>query len=163
MVIFPCLAYSQTRIALLFKVSRHDSLFPPMCCLLPAHRPPRETRLAEGLYLPLLISFTPTLPERPLESFAFSPFYTLSVHGLPSVCLSLGFPGGPNDKRPSCNAGDSRDAGSILGREDPLEEAMATHSSILAWRIPWTEEPGRQWSKRHWVVKESDTTLEFHL
>ena len=29
-----------------------------------------------------------------------------------------------------------------LGREDPLEEAMATHSSVLAWRIPWTEEPG---------------------
>ena len=30
-----------------------------------------------------------------------------------------------------------------LGREDPLEKGMATHSSILAWRIPWTEEPGR--------------------
>ena len=30
-----------------------------------------------------------------------------------------------------------------LGWEDPLEEEMATHSSILAWRIPWTEEPGR--------------------
>ena len=30
-----------------------------------------------------------------------------------------------------------------LGREDPLEQGMATHSSILAWRIPWTEEPGR--------------------
>ena len=30
-----------------------------------------------------------------------------------------------------------------LGREDPLEEGMATHSSILAWRISWTEEPGR--------------------
>ena len=29
-----------------------------------------------------------------------------------------------------------------LGLEDPLEEGMATHSSILAWRIPWTEEPG---------------------
>ena len=29
-----------------------------------------------------------------------------------------------------------------LGREDPLEKAMAPHSSILAWRIPWTEEPG---------------------
>ena len=29
-----------------------------------------------------------------------------------------------------------------LGQEDPLEEAMATHSSILAWRTPWTEEPG---------------------
>ena len=30
-----------------------------------------------------------------------------------------------------------------LGREDPLEREMATHSSVLAWRIPWTEEPGR--------------------
>ena len=30
-----------------------------------------------------------------------------------------------------------------LGREDPLEEEMATHSSVLSWRIPWTEEPGR--------------------
>ena len=30
-----------------------------------------------------------------------------------------------------------------LGREDPLEKQMATHSSILAWRIPWKEEPGR--------------------
>ena len=30
-----------------------------------------------------------------------------------------------------------------LGREDPLEEEMATHSSILAWEIPWTKEPGR--------------------
>ena len=29
-----------------------------------------------------------------------------------------------------------------LGREDPLDKGMATHSSILAWRIPWTEEPG---------------------
>ena len=31
----------------------------------------------------------------------------------------------------------------FLGGEDPLENEMATHSSILAWRIPWTEEPGR--------------------
>ena len=30
----------------------------------------------------------------------------------------------------------------FLGREDPLEEEMTTHSSILAWRVPWTEEPG---------------------
>ena len=34
------------------------------------------------------------------------------------------------------------DLGSILAWEDPLEEGMATHFSILAWRIPWTEEPG---------------------
>ena len=32
-----------------------------------------------------------------------------------------------------------------LGWEDPLEEGMATYSSTLAWRIPWTEEPGRLW------------------
>jgi len=32
-----------------------------------------------------------------------------------------------------------------LSQEDPLEKEMATHSSILAWRIPWTEEPGRLW------------------
>ena len=34
-----------------------------------------------------------------------------------------------------------------LGGEDPLEEGMATHSSIFAWRITWTEEPGVLWSK----------------
>ena len=32
------------------------------------------------------------------------------------------------------------------GREDPLEKEMATHSGTLAWKIPWTEEPGRLWS-----------------
>ena len=42
-----------------------------------------------------------------------------------------------------------------LGREDPLEEGMATHSSILAWRIPWTEESGNLQSIGH---KESNTT-----
>ena len=45
---------------------------------------------------------------------------------------------------PPANAGDRRDVGSIPGgREDPLEEGMAIHSSVLAWRISWTEEPGR--------------------
>ena len=42
-----------------------------------------------------------------------------------------------------------------LGQEDPLEKGMATHSSILAWRIPWTEEPGGLQSIGH---KELDTT-----
>ena len=41
------------------------------------------------------------------------------------------------------NAGDRRDGVWSLGGEDPLEEGMATHFSILAWRIPWTEESGR--------------------
>ena len=43
----------------------------------------------------------------------------------------------------------------FLGREDPLEEETATHPSILAWRIPWTEEPG---AHSPWGHKESDTT-----
>ena len=60
-------------------------------------------------------------------------------------CASLG---GSGSKESICNAGD---LGSILGWEDPLEKGVATHSSILSWRIPWTEEPGR-------AHKESDTT-----
>ena len=42
-------------------------------------------------------------------------------------------------KESACNAGDM---GSIPGQEDPLEKEMATHSNILAWEIPWTEEAG---------------------
>ena len=47
----------------------------------------------------------------------------------------MGFPGGTGSKESAFNAGD-------LGWEDPLEKGMAIHSSNLAWRIPWTEEPG---------------------
>ena len=43
------------------------------------------------------------------------------------------------------------------GQKDPLEEKMATHSSILAWRIPRTEEP-TEWATAHEVAKEADTT-----
>ena len=57
----------------------------------------------------------------------------------------MGFTGGSNGEESACNAGDP---GWIPfpGREDPLEKEMTTHSSILAWRIPWTEEPGRRQS-----------------
>ena len=44
-----------------------------------------------------------------------------------------------------------------LGQEDPLEKGMATHSSILAWRIPWTEERNPA-GYNPWGHKESDTT-----
>ena len=50
-----------------------------------------------------------------------------------------GFPHSSVNKESACNAGD---LGSTLGWEDPLEKEMATHSSILTWRIPWTEQPG---------------------
>ena len=46
-------------------------------------------------------------------------------------------------KNPAANAGDIEMWVQSLGQEDPLAEQIATHSPILAWRIPWTEEPGR--------------------
>ena len=49
------------------------------------------------------------------------------------------FSGGSEGKESTSIAGD---LGVILGRKDPLEKRMAPHSSILAWRTPWTEEPG---------------------
>ena len=52
------------------------------------------------------------------------------------------FPGALVEKNPPTNAGTVRDLGSISGLGRPPEEGMATHPSILAWRIPWTEEPG---------------------
>ena len=54
----------------------------------------------------------------------------------------ISFPGGLVGKESTSNAEDAGDAGCILGLEGPLEEGMATYFSILAWRIPRTEEPG---------------------
>ena len=51
-----------------------------------------------------------------------------------------GFTGGSDNKKSTCNAGDLV---LTMGQEDPLEKGMATHSIILAWEIPWTEEPGK--------------------
>ena len=60
-----------------------------------------------------------------------------------NILGEMGFPGGSDGKASACNAGDP---GSAPGWEDLLEEGQATHSSILAWKIPWTEEPGGLWS-----------------
>ena len=46
-----------------------------------------------------------------------------------------------------------------LGKEDPLEKEMATHSSILAWEIPGTEEPGVQWSVGHKKLDRTESQL----
>ena len=56
-----------------------------------------------------------------------------------ALTLYLGFPGGSDSKESACNAGDMVWS---MDQEDPLEKEMATHSNILAWRIPRTEEPG---------------------
>ena len=75
----------------------------------------------------------------------------------------LGFPGGSDGKESACNVGD---LGLIPGWEDPLEEVMATHSSILAWRIPvnrrawWATVPGLQRVTHNWVTKHSSV---YHL
>ena len=66
-----------------------------------------------------------------------------------------GFPGGPSGKELACQCRRHETWVGSLGREDPLEKGMATHSSILAWRILWTEELGGLHS---WDRKESDTT-----
>ena len=68
------------------------------------------------------------------------------------------FPGGSVVKNQPANTGDvgNGNTGSIPGVGKILEKGMATHSNILVWRIPWTEEPG--WAIVHGVTKESDTT-----
>ena len=65
--------------------------------------------------------------------------------------LVLGFPGGSDGEESSCSAGDP---GLIPGSEDSLEKGMATHSSILAWRIPWTKR--RQAGYSPWGCTETD-------
>ena len=63
------------------------------------------------------------------------------------ICISLiiseGFPCGPVVKNLPAMQGILETRVQSPGWEDPLEEEMATHSSVLAWEIPWTEEPGR--------------------
>ena len=61
------------------------------------------------------------------------------MSGLSYCGTQLGFPGGSVVKNPSAM---TKTQVRSLGQEDPLEEGMATHFSILAWRIPWPEEPG---------------------
>ena len=65
-----------------------------------------------------------------------------------------GFPSGATGTELTSQAGRQEMQVQSLRQEDPLEEGMAAHSSILAWRIPWIEEPGRL----HSIHKELDTT-----
>ena len=52
----------------------------------------------------------------------------------------MGFPGGSDAKESACNVGDPESTPDPCVGKIPLEEGMATHSSILVWKIPWTEE-----------------------
>ena len=75
---------------------------------------------------------------------------------LPYVDRMTVFPGGTSGKEPSCQCRRHEMWVQSLVWEDPLEESMATHYSILTWRIPWTEFPGGLYSP--WGCKESDMT-----
>ena len=75
------------------------------------------------------------------------------------VCKQWAFPVAKVVKKSAFNAGD---VSSIPGQEDPLEEEMATHSSILAWEIPRTEEPGRlqsRGSQKSWIRLATEHTI----
>ena len=69
----------------------------------------------------------------------------------------MGFPVGSDGKASAYSAGDP---GLIPGSGDPLQKEMATHSSTLAWKIPWMEEPVGYSS---WGLKESDMTEQLHF
>ena len=74
---------------------------------------------------------------------------------LGTFVLKQGFPGGARNRTHLQKQQMKEMWVRSLSWEDPLEEGMATHSSTLAWRIPWTEEPG---GLQSWDHRESDTT-----
>ena len=65
--------------------------------------------------------------------------HRVKMNSLGLCSHNKGFPGGSDDNLPAMQETQVLS----LGREDPLEKKMAPHSGLLAWRIPWTEEPGR--------------------
>ena len=67
---------------------------------------------------------------------------TFLANPIPTLIHFWGLPWELSGKEATCNAGTTGDSIWPLGREDPLEEEMAIHPSILAWEIPWTEETG---------------------
>ena len=105
-----------------------------LCCLMP---------------WPLFFLLPPEWEQFYLWPITYAPSFSWShLQGWPPLsywCVtSLGFPGGASGEESACQCRwHKRCRFDLLSREDPLEEGMATHSSILAWRIPFTEEPGR--------------------
>ena len=113
-----------------FPESVHNRTFIRLCgqgpdfkSLLPLCKPPTSTT-------PLPPAFLCFHGCEHLSCFLGDP--STALIPLPLTLVRL--PGGSDGKKSACNAGD-------LGREDPLEKGTATHSGILAWKIPWTEEP----------------------
>ena len=70
------------------------------------------------------------------------------------IIMMKGFPGGASSKEPTCQCRRHETRVQPLCWEDPLQEEMATHSSIHAWRIPWTEKPGGLQSRASQRVRD---------
>ena len=93
-------------------------------------------------------------------AFLYEPFQlTFSSLHISRSKKWMGFYGGSDGKEYVCNEGDP--GVWSLGQEDPLEKGMVIHSSILAWRIPWTEEPGGTWGHEESESSECSSVLPF--
>ena len=89
--------------------------------------------------------------------------FSISLLFQASLIISVGFPDAPRGKEFSCWGRRHRETQvRSLGWEDPLEERMATHSSILAWRVPWTEKPGRHSPQGHTESDKTEATQHAH-
>ena len=114
----------------------------------------RESRVFQAVFF----NGVQNLPFRKDAAFQGDVNETAS-EGSTRCLLSEGFPGGSVVKEPTRLPTQAMQV-RCLGQEDPLEEGMVTHSSVLAWRSPWTQEPGRLQSTGS---KESDTTEQLTL
>ena len=95
-------------------------------------------------------------------SLLYGPTLTIPIVSIYSIMIMLrspGFPGGSDAKASACNLGH---LGSIPSQEVPLEKKMATHSSILTWKIPWTEESGGLQSKGSQTVRQAKSQTHTH-
>ena len=111
-----------------------------------------------GLWLCRLILYYWATREAPKQSFKHI-LFTITVflwRKIWSILCIVWLPWWLRGRESACNAGALGVTGSIPGLEDPLKEAIATHSSILAWRIPGTEKPGGYSPK----VAKSQTQLK---
>ena len=102
------------------------------------------------LYIHIFTHFQSLLSYRLLQIIEYSSLcYTVGALGLLLLYIYIscryGLSKWHSGKKSPANAGDTREVGSVpgsLGQEDPLEQEITTHSSILTWKIPWMEGPG---------------------
>ena len=106
-----------------------------------------KTRYVHFLLLGFNISLRKFFSLKSIKTIPY--IFLLYILYVFASLYNRGFPGGASSKETPANAADTGDVGVIAGREDPPEEEAATHTSIPAWSIPWTEE-SKVWQRaRH--------------